>query len=177
MLTMFVSRLWILSHSTWNPTSSFTASYFGLAFCHWTKILKDHFVTYHVDFGTDFSKNSFSSSPVFDSLNFLLGGIFNQPSSTLDYEEWRPKEKSMFLKLSYCFMKSTCWFCMLISSAQKRNCLNSERTCFWTNVFEAVQKTRSTRTCIIRCKNSRLRLEFLNLIIHYCSFFKHRKMV
>ena len=32
MLTMFVSRLWILSRSTWNPTSLFTASRFGVAF-------------------------------------------------------------------------------------------------------------------------------------------------
>ena len=94
MLTMFVSRLWILSHSTWNPSSSFTASLFGLAFCHCVKIFKkDHFVTYRVDFGMHFSKNSFSSSPVFNSLNFLLGGIFNQPSwpSTTRNEDQRKK--------------------------------------------------------------------------------------
>ena len=35
---------------------------------------------YRVDFGTDFSKNAFSSSAVLNSLNFLL---------TLDNEEWR----------------------------------------------------------------------------------------
>ena len=37
------------------------------------------------------------------------------------------------------------------------------------SVFEAVLKTRSR---IIRLKSSWLRLEFLNLIIHCCSFFK-----
>ena len=30
---------------------------------------------------------------------------------------------------------------------------------------------KNTQSCIIRCKNSRLRLELLNLIIHSCSFF------
>ena len=79
MLTMFVSRLWILSRSTSNPASSFAACLFNLAFCHCAKILKDHFVTYRVDFGTDFSNSAFSSSAVFNSLNFLFGGILAHP--------------------------------------------------------------------------------------------------
>ena len=82
MLTMFVSRLWILSRSTSNAASSFAACLFNLAFCHCAKILKDHFVTYRVDFGMDVSNSAFSSSAVFNSLNFLLGGIFNKPPST-----------------------------------------------------------------------------------------------
>ena len=45
MLTMFITRLWILSRSTSNPASSFAACLFNLAFCHCAKILKDHFVT------------------------------------------------------------------------------------------------------------------------------------
>ena len=36
--------------------------------------------------------------------------------------------------------------------------------------FEAAQKTRNR--VIIRCKNPRLRVTFLNLIIYSCSFFK-----
>ena len=59
ILTMFVSSLWILSCSTSNPASSFAPCLFSLAFCHCEKILKDHFVTYHVDFGVDFSNSAF----------------------------------------------------------------------------------------------------------------------
>ena len=33
-------------------------------------------------------------------------------------------------------------------------------------------RSKNSQSCIIRCKNSRLRPEFLNLIIHSCSFFK-----
>ena len=54
MLTMFVSRLWILSCSTLNPASLLAACLFSLAFYQCAKILKDQFVTYHVDFGEDF---------------------------------------------------------------------------------------------------------------------------
>ena len=44
-------------------------------------------------------------------------------------------------------------------------------TRFFRNVFEAVQKTRST--CFIGSKTTQLRLVVLNLIKHSCSFFKH----
>ena len=33
-------------------------------------------------------------------------------------------------------------------------------------------RSKNSQSCIIRCKNSRLRLEFLHLIIQSCSFFK-----
>ena len=32
--------------------------------------------------------------------------------------------------------------------------------------------SKNLQSCIIRFKNYRLRLEFLNLIIHFCSFLK-----
>ena len=50
---VLISRLWTLTRSMWNPSSSFTASLFGLAFCHCAKILKVHFVTYRGDFKTN----------------------------------------------------------------------------------------------------------------------------
>ena len=49
--------------------------------------------------------------------------------------------------------------------------MNSLDTHFSKNVFEAVQKTRST--CFIGSKTTRLRLVVLNPIKHSCSFFKH----
>ena len=49
--------------------------------------------------------------------------------------------------------------------------MNSLDTRFSKNVFEAVQKTRST--CFIGSKTTRLRLVVLNPIKHSCSFFKH----
>ena len=62
MLTMFVSRLWILSCSKSNPAFSFTQCLlFSLAFCHCVKTFKNRFVIYRVDFGTDFSNKAFSS--------------------------------------------------------------------------------------------------------------------
>ena len=36
---------------------------------------------------------------------------------------------------------------------------------FWSHA-------KNSQSCIIRFKNFQLRLEFLNLIIHSCSFFK-----
>ena len=61
---------------------------------------------------------------------------------------------------------------MLISSPHNLNlCSDSQDTRFLWNVFEAVQKTRST--CFIGSKTTRLRLVALNLIKHSCSFFKH----
>ena len=60
---------------------------------------------------------------------------------------------------------------MLISSPHNLNlCSDSQDTRFLWNVFEAVQKTRST--CFIGFKNTRLRLVFLNPIKHCCSCFK-----
>ena len=83
MLTMFVSRLWILSRSTPNPASSLAACLFvqpcKLPLCG---IIKYHFATYRV-FAADFSD---FSSAVFNSLNFLLRSILNQPPSTIDKE-------------------------------------------------------------------------------------------
>ena len=49
--------------------------------------------------------------------------------------------------------------------------MNSLDTRFSKNVFEAVQKTRST--CFIGSKTTRLRLMVLNPTKHSCSFFKH----
>ena len=49
--------------------------------------------------------------------------------------------------------------------------MNSIDTRFSRNVFEVVQKTRST--CFIGSKATRLRLVVLNPIKHSCSFFKH----
>ena len=61
---------------------------------------------------------------------------------------------------------------MLISSPHNLNlCSDSQDTRFLWNVFEAVQKTRST--CFIGSKTTRLRLVALNLIKSSCSFFKH----
>ena len=61
---------------------------------------------------------------------------------------------------------------MLISNVHKSIIvMNSLDTRFSKNVFEAVQKTRST--CFIGSKTTRLRLVVLNPIKHSCSFFKH----
>ena len=49
--------------------------------------------------------------------------------------------------------------------------MKSIATRFFRNVFEAVQKSRST--CFIGSKTNRLRLMVLNPIKHSCSFFKH----
>ena len=63
---------------------------------------------------------------------------------------------------------------MLISNVHKSIIvMNSLDTRFSKNVFEAVQKTRST--CFIASKTTRLRLVVLNPIKHSCSFFKHYK--
>ena len=135
MLTMFVSRLWILSRPTSNPASSFAACLLNLAFCHYAKILKDHFVTYRVDFGTDFSNSTFSSSAVFNSLNFLLGGIFNQPPSTIDnkgLKDTADKIHLFFLYANFLF-------------AQKRNCFNSDGTRVSTHIFEESKITAQVR--------------------------------
>ena len=61
---------------------------------------------------------------------------------------------------------------MLISSSHNLNlCSDSQDTRLLWNVFEAVQKTRST--CFIGSKTTRLRLVVLNPIKHSCSFFEH----
>ena len=61
---------------------------------------------------------------------------------------------------------------MLISFPQKlKLCSDPQETCFLRNVFEAVQKTRSTS--FIGSKTTRLRLAVLNPIKHSCSFFKN----
>ena len=61
---------------------------------------------------------------------------------------------------------------MLISNVHKSIIvMNSLDTRFSKNVFEAVQKTRST--CFIGSKTTRLRLVVLTPIKHSCSFFKH----
>ena len=61
--------------------------------------------------------------------------------------------------------------CMLISSPHNLNLRSDSRgTRILLNVFEAVQRTRST--CFIGSKNT-IRLVFLNPIKHCCSFFKH----
>ena len=79
-----------LGYLWWNPTSSFTAS-LALHFATAQKILKDNVVTYGVHFGRILPRIIiiifFAFSPVFVFLNFLLGGIFNQPCTTLDNEE------------------------------------------------------------------------------------------
>ena len=61
---------------------------------------------------------------------------------------------------------------MPISSPHNLNlCLDSQDTRFLWNVFEAIQKTRSTH--FIGSTNTWLHLVVLNLIKHSCSFFKH----
>ena len=61
---------------------------------------------------------------------------------------------------------------MLISNVHKSIIvMNSLDTRFSKNVFEAVEKTRST--CFLGSKTTRLRLVVLNPIKHSCSFFKH----
>ena len=69
-------------------------------------------------------------------------------------------------------LEHACFSCMLISSPHKlKLCSDSQATCFLRNVFEAVQKSRSTS--FIRSKTTRLRLMVLNPIKHSCSFFNH----
>ena len=61
---------------------------------------------------------------------------------------------------------------MLISNVHKSIIvMNSIDTRFSRNVFEAVQKPRST--CFIASKITRLRLVVINAIKHSCWFFKH----
>ena len=111
MLTMFLSRCLILSHSTSNPASSLAGCLFSLAFCHCAKILKDQFVRYCVDFGKDFSSKAFCSSGIFNSLNFLPCKIFNlallQPSTAT---EKGLKEKKHACKITIQLIRSTCLF-------------------------------------------------------------------
>ena len=65
-----------------------------------------------------------------------------------------------------------CFSRMLISNVHKSIIvMNSLDTRFSRNVFEAVQKPRSTY--FIRSKTTRLRLAVLNPIKHCCSCFKH----
>ena len=64
---------------------------------------------------------------------------------------------------------------LIFTSHNLNHCFESRGTRSLWNVFEAVQKTRST--CFIGSKNTRLRLVFLNPIKHSCSFFKHYIMV
>ena len=66
-----------------------------------------------------------------------------------------------------------CFSRMLISNVHKSAIIvmNSIDQFFSRNVFEAVQKSRST--CFIGSKTTRLCLMVLNPIKHSCSFFKH----
>ena len=65
-----------------------------------------------------------------------------------------------------------CFSRMLIYNVHKSILvINTIDTRFSRNVFEAVQKTRST--CCIGSTTTRLRLSVLNPIKHSCSFFKH----
>ena len=65
-----------------------------------------------------------------------------------------------------------CFSRMLISNVHKSVIvMNSIDTRFSRNVFEDVQKTRST--CFIGSKTTRLGLVVLNPLKHSCSFFKH----
>ena len=70
------------------------------------------------------------------------------------------------------FISMRCLSRMLVSKVPKSIIvMNSIDTRFSRNVFEAVQKTRST--CFFGSKTTRLRLVVLNPIKHSCSFFKH----
>ena len=60
---------------------------------------------------------------------------------------------------------------LIFTSHNLNHCFESRGTRSLWNVFEAVQKTRST--CFIVSENTRLRLVLLNQIKHCCSFFKH----
>jgi len=70
------------------------------------------------------------------------------------------------------YHNNLCFSRMLISNVHKTTIvINSLDARFSKNVFEAVQKTRST--CFIGSKTTRLCLVVLNPIKHSCSFFKH----
>ena len=62
-------------------------------------------------------------------------------------------------------------FCFNLFICKSIIVMNSIDTRFSRNVFEAVQKTRST--CFIGSKTTRLRLVVLNTIKYSCSFPKH----
>ena len=60
---------------------------------------------------------------------------------------------------------------LIFTSHNLNDCFESRGTRSWWNVFEGVQKTRST--FFIGSKNTRLRLVSLTPIKHSCLFFKH----
>ena len=111
ILTMFVSKAWILSSSTWKPASSLLGSLFFLEACHSAKIFNDHLVTYHVDLGTDFSRNFLSSSSLLEFLKAVFGGITNDHDSSKEIMSTEAKsfdsKSSRRKQQNFCRLKCT----------------------------------------------------------------------
>ena len=134
----------------------------SLPFCHSTKRFTDHFVTARVDFGIAFSIKFLFSSAFLGFRKALEQDAMSSSVSTRKY-----KTRVRFDFLAYNLIPNVFLRRMLISNVHKSIIvMNSLDARFSKNVFEAVQKTRST--CFIGSKTTRLRLVVLNSIKHSC---------
>ena len=167
IVAISVSRRCTLDLSVVKAQGSIAGFLFSLPFCHSTKSFTDHFVTARVDFGIAFSIK-FLSSSVF--LGFRKALEQDAMSSSVSRRKYKTRVRFDFL--AYNLIPNVFLRRMLISNVHKSIIvMNSLDARFSKNVFEAVQKTRST--CFIGSKTTRLRLGVLNPIKHSCSFFKH----
>ena len=139
---------------------------FFVTFCHSRKIFTDHFVTASVDFRIAFSIKFLSSSAL---LGFRKVLEQDAMSSSVSRRKVRNVWDLIFLHTN---LYLNCFSRMQIPNIYESIIvMKSIGTRFFRNVFEAVQKTRST--CSIGSKTTRLRLVVLNPIKNSCSFFKH----
>ena len=138
---------------------------FFLPFCHSRNIFTNYFVTARVDYGIAFSIKFLSSSAL---LGFRKALEQEAMSSSVSRRKAGSKHvwDLMFLHTNLylkCFSRmqiSNIHECMIV--------MKSIDTRFFRNIFEAVQKTRST--CFIGSKTTRPRLVVLNLINYCCVF-------
>ena len=145
MLTMFGSRLWILSRSTLNSQSFF-------ARCLFFSVLP--FATVHFMTSRWFWNGYFWQFFFFISI-FQLSELSNKAPWTTDQQRI----------INACKVHLFFWYANFLYT-KRRYRVNSDGTRVRMHIYQAVKK--NSQSCIIRCKNSRLRLSSV-IFFYYFS--------
>ena len=123
---------------------------------HLLSFFKDHFVTYCDSFQTDFCNSAFSSSEVFDPLNFALCDIFIWLPSTIDWSKKAHNGYHTAHKVQLFFLYA--------------DFLLHKSAIVWIPMEHALERSflrPFKKLCVVyyQVKNSRLSREFVSLMI------------